>query len=201
MAEAIAIRDRSQVRRRIEALSLVAMATVFELVLFALDSAIPKPVPWMKVGLANIVTLALLVCVNWRVAFAVHLLRILVGAVFRGGLFTPFFLLSFAGGMVSFLVMAPAVWLAMPQLGFVGVSLLGALAHNFTQLALVSAALSNAAVVTLLWPLVILFSLIYGVFTGFSCYHFCRRIPALADGRLLAEPRPAGDRCPGSPPI
>src|SRR4030042_1951578 len=39
------------VRRRIERLSLIAMATVFELVLFVLDAAFPKPVPWIKVGL------------------------------------------------------------------------------------------------------------------------------------------------------
>ncbi|GAI57027.1 unnamed protein product, partial [marine sediment metagenome] len=44
------------VRGRVEKLSLVAMATVFELVLFVLDSAIPKPIPWIKIGLANIVT-------------------------------------------------------------------------------------------------------------------------------------------------
>ncbi|HUU26640.1 MAG TPA: Gx transporter family protein [archaeon] len=174
------------VRRRIERLSLIAMATVFELVLFVLDAAFPKPVPWIKVGLANIVTLALLVCVGWRVALAVHLLRITIGAVFRGGLFTPFFLLSFSGGLISFLVMAPAVYWAMPALGFVGVSLLGALAHNFTQLILVSAAVSSFGVIELLWPVVVFFSLLYGCFVGFTSYHFCRRIPLLASGRLIS---------------
>ncbi|MEA1996672.1 MAG: Gx transporter family protein [Gemmatimonadota bacterium] len=173
------------VRRRIELLSLVAMATVFELVLFVLDAAFPKPVPWIKVGLANIVTLALLVCAGWRMALAVHLLRITIGAVFRGGLFTPFFLLSFSGGLVSFLVMAPAVRWAMPPLGFTGVSFMGALAHNFTQLLLVSVAVSDPGIVRLLWPVVVFFSLLYGSFVGFSSYHFCRRIPLFASGRLI----------------
>ncbi|OGF97658.1 MAG: hypothetical protein A3F83_08615 [Candidatus Glassbacteria bacterium RIFCSPLOWO2_12_FULL_58_11] len=179
-----------EIRLRVEKLSLVAMATVFELVLFVLDSAIPKPIPWIKVGLANIVTLALLVGAGWRTAAAVHFLRILIGAVFRGGLFTPFFVLSFSGGALSFVVMALAVRWAMPVLGFIGVSFLGALAHNFTQLALVAAALSDTSVMLFLWPFVVFFSLIYGCFSGFSSYHFCRRIPQLASGRLI--PQPAG---------
>jgi len=184
-------RDIRGVRRRTEALSLVAMATVFELVLFVLDALIPKPVPWIKLGLANIVTLSLLVSVGWRSALAVHVLRIVIGAVFRGGLFTPFFLLSFGGGMVSFLVMLPlALWL-MPWIGFVGVSLAGALAHNFTQLLLVGAALSDPAVIGLLWPLVVVFSLVFGCFTGISSYYLCRRIPLLATGALLAWPEPS----------
>lgn len=174
-----------EVRARIERLSLIAAATVFELVLFVLDSAIPKPIPWIKIGLANIVTLALLVGAGWRVAAAVHFLRIMIGAVFRGGLFTPFFLLSFGGGAVSFIVMALAVRWAMPVMGFIGVSFLGALAHNTVQLLLVSAALASSSVLTLLWPAVLLFSLFYGGFSGWCSYHFCRRIPQLAGGRLI----------------
>ena len=167
-------------------LALVALATVFELVLFVMDSAIPKPVPWIKLGLANIITLALLVCVGWRVAFTVHLMRIVIGAIFRGGLFSPFFLLSFSGGMVSFLVMAQAARWIMPVLGFLGVSILGALAHNFTQLALICAALDDVKLISILWPVVILFSLIYGCFVGFSSYHLCRRVPVLASGKLVS---------------
>ncbi|MBN2289924.1 MAG: Gx transporter family protein [Candidatus Glassbacteria bacterium] len=186
-----------EIRRRTEMLALVALATVFELVLFVLDSAIPKPVPWIKLGLANIVTLALLVCVSWRVALAVHLMRIVVGSIFRGGLFSPFFLLSFSGGVVSFLVMAQAARWAMPVLGFIGVSVLGALAHNFTQLGLICLALADRELIGLLWPLVILFSLVYGCFVGFSSYHLCRRVPVLASGRLVSSGRET-DRPPGS---
>ena len=65
-------RTPEEIRERIERLSLIAAATVFEIVLFALDSAIPKPIPWIKIGLANIVTLALLVGAGWRLAAAVR---------------------------------------------------------------------------------------------------------------------------------
>ncbi len=173
-----------EVRERIERLSLIAAATAFELVLFVLDSALPRPIPWIKIGLANIVTLALLVGAGWRVAAAVHFLRITIGAVLRGGLFTPFFLLSFSGGAVSFIVMALAVRWAIPVLGFLGVSFLGALAHNTVQLLMVAAALSDSSVLVLLWPAVLLFSLCYGGFSGWCSFHFCRRIPQLAEGRL-----------------
>ena len=182
-------RSPEEVRARIESLSLIAAATVFELVLFVLDAAIPKPIPWIKIGLANIVTLALMVGAGWRIAAGVHFLRIVIGAVFRGGLFTPFFLLSFGGGAVSFIVMALAVRWAMPVLGFIGVSFLGALAHNTVQLLLVSAALASSSVLTLLWPAVLLFSLLYGGISGWCSYHFCRRIPQLAGGRLIRSGR------------
>jgi len=184
--EIIAAGNIGALRTRIEILSLVAMATVFELVLFVLDSALPKPVPWIKVGLANIVTLSLLVSAGWRVAVSVHLLRIIIGAVFRGGLFTPFFMLSFTGGVSSFLVMALAVRWAMPPLGFVGVSFLGALTHNFAQLLLVAAAVSDKSLMGLLWPVVAFISLAYGCFVGFSSDHLCRRIPLFSSGRLLS---------------
>ena len=179
--------DPALVRERIERLSLIAAATAFELVLFVLDAAIPKPIPWIKIGLANIVTLALLVGAGWRVAAAAHFLRILLGAVFRGGLFTPFFLLSFSGGAVSFIIMALAVRWAMPVLGFVGVSFLGALAHNTVQLLMVAAALADSSVLLLLWPAVLLFSLFYGGFAGWCGFHFCRRIPQLARGSLAPD--------------
>ena len=175
------------IRRRTEILALVALATVFELVLFVLDSAIPKPVPWIKLGLANIITLALLVCVGWRVALSVHLMRIVIGSIFRGGLFSPFFLLSFSGGIVSFLVMAQAARWIMPALGFLGVSILGALAHNFTQLVLICATLSDRELISFLWPVVTVFSLIYGCFVGFSSYHLCRRVPVFASGRWISS--------------
>jgi len=52
-------------------------------------------------------------------------------------------------------------------------------------LLLVSAALASSSVLTLLWPAVLLFSLFYGGFSGWCSYHFCRRIPQLAGGRLI----------------
>ncbi|TCS70455.1 heptaprenyl diphosphate synthase [Sulfuritortus calidifontis] len=101
------------------------------------EAAIPLPIPGIKPGLANIVTLLVLYRYGWRLAAWVSLLRIVAGALFLGTFLTPTFALSLAGGLASLAVLALAARLPPAWFGPVGLSLLAAFGHIGTQLLLV----------------------------------------------------------------
>lgn len=101
------------------------------------EAAIPLPIPGIKPGLANIVTLLVLYRYGWRLAAWVSILRIVAGALFLGTFLTPTFVLSLFGGLASLAVLAIACRLPPAWFGPVGISLLAALAHIGAQLLLV----------------------------------------------------------------
>lgn len=117
--------------RRIAALAAAGIG------LTLIDAAIPLPIPGIKPGLANIVTLLVLYRYGWRMAAWVSLLRIVAGALFLGTFLTPTFALSLAGGIGSLLLLAAANRLPQVWFGPVGLSLLAAFAHVATQLLVV----------------------------------------------------------------
>ena len=84
---------------------LLSLFTAIALVLSLVDSALPPllPVPGVRLGLANVVTLILLFTVRPRDAFLVLILRIILSSIFAGQGMS--FLYSLAGGLLCFLVM------------------------------------------------------------------------------------------------
>lgn len=114
--------------------ALVAAACVLQIA----ESLIPHPVPGVRLGLANIVTLIALAELGFRAALEVALLRTVVASLFLGSFLAPGFLLSFFSAAASTAVMW-ALWRIssrFPDWGFsiTGVSVAGAVAHNACQL-------------------------------------------------------------------
>ncbi len=102
-----------------------------------LEAGIPSPLPGVKLGLANIVTLIVLWRLGWRAAVAVTLLRIVLSGIVLGTLFAPTFWLSLAGGCAALiaLLVGSGLHRAFPQTGPspIGVSLLASCAHIQAQ--------------------------------------------------------------------
>jgi len=101
------------------------------------ESALPSPLPGVKPGLANVVTLATFCLYGWRIALWVTFLRVLVGSLAIGSFLTPTFVLSFSGALMSISILGLALlWSrAVPglMLGPVGYSVLAAMAHMTGQ--------------------------------------------------------------------
>ena len=92
--------------KSVKHLVMLALFTTMALTIFVVEAQIPVPVPipGVKLGLANVITLIVLVVYRPRDAFAVLVLRILLGSIFTG---TPVSLLySLTGGILCFLGMA-----------------------------------------------------------------------------------------------
>jgi heptaprenyl diphosphate synthase len=63
------------------------------------EAAIPSPLPGVKPGLANIVTLVVLQRLGMRAAVWVSLLRVVAGSLILGTFLSPSFVLSLCGAL------------------------------------------------------------------------------------------------------
>lgn len=141
-----------------------ALLTALALALSYMESFFPPllPLPGVKLGLANIVTVFALDSLCAADAFFILLARCFLGALFAGN--ASALLFSLLGGLSAFAVML--LLRALRRLSVYGVSVGGAAAHNCGQVAAAMLVLGNAAPLGYL-PFLLLVSLFSGTFTGF----------------------------------
>lgn len=150
------------------------------------DAVIPSPLPGVKPGLANIVTLVVLVRYGWGAAAWVSGLRVVAGSLLLGQFLAPGFFLAAAGALASLLVLAPVARLPRRWFGPVTASVLAALAHIGGQLLLARLWLIPHDGLWVLLPVFAAAALFFGTING------------LIAARLLAE-ADAGPTPPPSP--
>ncbi|MDA8225053.1 MAG: Gx transporter family protein [Betaproteobacteria bacterium] len=102
------------------------------------DAALPSPLPGVKPGLANIVTLLVLRRYGFATAAWVSGLRVVAGSLLFGSFLTPGFMLSVSGASASLLVLWLAQALPEKWFGAVSLSVLAAFFHIGAQLAVVA---------------------------------------------------------------
>lgn len=153
-------------------LTILAFLTTLALGLYWVESLLPTlvPIPGIKLGLANIITLIILKNFSMREAFPVLLMRIFI-ATFLFGQFVSLFY-SLAGGILCLLAMVLILWLLQGHFLFL-TSIFGALFHNLGQLLVALLLTKSLAVLTYL-PFFILSAIVTGLFTGL-CAHFAQK--------------------------
>jgi heptaprenyl diphosphate synthase len=134
--------------------------------LFLFERLLPNPLPFVRLGLANVVTLIVLFAHGFRAAAWVLLLRLLLGGFFAGTLLGPQFLLATAGSASSLVVMGIAAHFGSRIWSPLGVSVLGATTHAVAQLVVVAALFAAGHGVFLLLPLFLGIALLTGASTG-----------------------------------
>ena len=153
-------------------LVLMALLTALSLGIWVIEAQIPPlvPVPGVKLGLANIVTLAAMVLLGKREAGDILLARVVLGSLFAGSFSAIIF--SLAGGVLAWAVMALTLN-AFSEKQIWIVSALGALAHNAGQLI---AAIAVTKTPALLWygPALAASAVVTGVFTGLAAMYLLR---------------------------
>ena len=102
------------------------------LFLSALDHVIPKPLPFMRIGLANLPLLLALNIFPAKKYFALAFIKVIGQALVTGTLFSYVFLFSLAGTALSAAVMI----LLCRRASMVGTSIAGAFVSNAVQLVL-----------------------------------------------------------------
>lgn len=150
----------------------VARMAAVALGLTILEGAIPSPLPGVKPGLANIVTLIVLARYGWRTAVWVSLLRVLAGSLLFGNFLTPGFFLSFSGALLSLLVLGLARHLPVRIFGPVSHSVLAAFAHISGQMAVVYLWLIPNAGIAYLIPIFAAAALVFGTVNGLVAARF-----------------------------
>lgn len=146
-------------------LARAALLTALALGLSWMERFIPLqllvPLPGIKLGLANLVTLFALYFLGGRMALAILCVRCLLGSLFGGGVTA--FCFSITGGLLALAVMAAAR--RLPVLSVYGVSILGAAAHHVGQI-LVAVALLRSGYVVAYLPFLLLVAIATGFLTG-----------------------------------
>ena len=119
-------------REEIYLIALVLLGLYLSLV----ENIIPKPFPWMKIGLSNIAILIALEKFNSKMAIQAILLRVFIQALMLGTLVTPNFIISFSAGLISTLFMI-FLYKFRKYLSLVSISCISAFTHNVLQLIVV----------------------------------------------------------------
>ena len=157
-------------------ITLCAVLTALALALSYTEQFIPLqlaiPLPGIKLGLANIVTLAALYLLRTKYAFRILLARCFFGSVFGGGITALCF--SLLGGCLALGVMALAK--KLPFLSIYGVSILGAAAHNVGQI-LAAMGLMHSIYIGAYLPYLLIVAVFTGPLTGAACAGVLRVLP------------------------
>jgi len=166
----------------VKKLSVLALLAALALIIFIVEAQFPPPVPvpGVKLGLANTITLFALF---WRRddgelafcakdAFMILLCRIILGTLFTGRAVALFY--SLTGGILSFTVqIAMRRFVTARQIWVLGVT--GAVAHNIGQILAAIFIVGSFAIAAYL-PLLIIAGILTGVITGLCAQFAVTRV-------------------------
>ncbi len=154
-------------------LSLMALLTAVALAIHVVEAQIPAPVPipGVKLGLANIITVYAVFTLGPGPALMILVARILLGSLFSG-VMSLFY--SLAGGLLCFAVMLlmrcvlskKQIWIA---------SIVGAVFHNIGQILVAIVVTGTPAIVSYL-PVLLLSGIVAGLFTGLAAQYLIHRL-------------------------
>lgn len=149
---------------RTKRLTTLAIMLAISIVLSIVESMLPViPVPGVKLGLANVVTLLIMFLYGEKDAFMLLILRIVLVGLLRGNIFSVTFFLSLSGGMVAYLMMF--LFKRMNLFSMVGISIMGSFGHSVGQIAMAIFLIERTELIYY-FPYVLILSVATGVVTG-----------------------------------
>lgn len=157
----------------VKKLTRLALLSAIALTIFMLEAQLPPivPIPGIKLGLANIVTVFAVFALGSKEGAAVLFVRIFLGAVFAGNFST--ILYSGGGGLCAIAVtIASRRFLKKDQLWVAGS--LGAMAHAVGQMA-VAVAVSGTPGLLVYLPILLAAGIVTGLFTGLCAQFLVQR--------------------------
>lgn len=149
----------SQDKKRVAVLGAMAIA------IHSIENLIPMPVPWLRLGLSNVITLIVFLTFRFRIALLVTLLRVIISSMLIGTFPGPAFVLSLSGGLAGL----AGLWLSslISFFGITGMSVLSALFHIAGQLLIAYYLfIRRPEALFAIAPLLILLSTITGTVNG-----------------------------------
>lgn len=132
MEKEIKIKGKSEIRRE----KYLVLLILLSLYLSLLEFMIPKPFPWLKLGLSNIGAIIALEKFDKKMALEVTLCRIFIQGIMVGTLFSPSFIISLVSGFISVNIMI-FLYTFREKLTLISISMFSAVIHNFIQLIIV----------------------------------------------------------------
>lgn len=150
--------------KKLSSMVFVSVMAALSLGLYALESLIPPiiPVPGVRLGLSNVITLICIYIIGRKAAFAVLLIRIFLSSLLFGQPVSLVF--SLFGGVLSFAVMA-LLKRFFDKSNIWAISVFGAFSHNFGQI-IAAILITSELSVAYYFLFLVISSVVTGVFTG-----------------------------------
>ena len=169
------------------AIAKLGLLTAVALVLGYVEHLLPiTGIPGVKLGLANTVLLYALYLLDIPSATLLMILKVGLSGLLFGG--PAAMLYSFAGGVVSLLVMVFAQ--KAKGLSVVGVSVLGALSHNIAQMAVACFVVETRAILAYL-PVLLAAAAVTGTLTGLAARYTIKGLNPKAFQNDMDQKKPA----------
>ena len=144
----------------------IAKLTALAIGLHIIEAVIPSPLPGVKPGIANIVTLFVLYQYGFATAAWVSLLRVFASSLLLGQFLSPTFVLSLSGALLSLTALFFAQHLPKKYFSAISLSIFAAFAHIAGQLIMVRLWLIPHTGVVYLIPIFAIAALIFGLING-----------------------------------
>lgn len=159
----------------VKKLIFLSLLVSLGLALSIIESMMPLPfvAPGAKLGLSNIVILITLVVFGFKEALIVGVLKSFVFTLVTGSISSLFYSLS--GSILSLFTMYLALKKFSKVFSLVGVSILGAVAHNFGQILVASLMMKNFRIFSY-YPILLLTSLFTGYFVGLASIYIVKNL-------------------------
>ncbi|MCL2792396.1 MAG: Gx transporter family protein [Spirochaetaceae bacterium] len=145
-----------------ETLPLLAACCIF---LSMLEFIIPKPIPFIRYGIANIPIMISLKIFPPSMTIILVLLKIIGQGIITGTIFSYIFLFSLSGSLASGLAMIFIYRICKDKISMLGVSVTGAFASNITQLIVAKFFIFGRAAI-IMGPPIILIGIVTSLFVG-----------------------------------
>lgn len=145
------------------------------LALSIIESMMPIPfiAPGAKLGLSNIVILITMVVFGFKEALVVGILKSFVFTMVTGSVSSLFYSLS--GSILSLFTMYLIFAKFSKIFSLIGVSIFGAVAHNFAQILVASIMMKNFRIFSY-YPILLLTSLFTGYFVGLASIYITKNL-------------------------
>jgi len=144
----------------------IAKLTAFAIGLHMLEAVIPSPLPGVKPGIANIVTLYVLYQYGLGTAAWVSLLRVFASSLLLGQFLTPTFVMSLSGALSSLCCLYFTQYLPKKSFSAISLSIFAAFGHIGGQLIVVRFWLIPHSGIHYLIPIFATAALTFGVLNG-----------------------------------
>lgn len=159
-------------------LTYMAVLTAVALTIFVLEAQLPPlaPIPGIKLGLANIITVYAVFALGPGPAAMILLARVLLGSLFSGGM-TIFYSLS--GGLCCYVVSVLVSRVLTGKQMWV-CSVLGAVAHNIGQIG-AAVFITRTPAIAVYLPILMVSGILTGLFTGLCAQFLLARLKKLKE--------------------
>ncbi len=146
-------------------LVFLSLLTSLAIVVYIIEAQLPMlvPIPGVKLGLSNMVSLATLLIFGPGPCLSVLVLRIVLGSLLTGSVSALFF--SLAGGLLGNLGMIALYLLFKKHISVWVISIVGSILHNIGQLLVAAFIIQNLKIYYYL-PILLFSGIITGLFVG-----------------------------------